>query len=79
MRYRAEYLHLPSSGRIIGTVTIDVDDEAGSAAEAMAKRAAADWIAATGIGSECVLLGVARVTDKMSVPGCGAPDTNRGV
>lgn len=67
MRWRAEYLHLPTSSRILFTVSVGSREEFGSAAEAMAKRAASKWIEQTGIGSECVMLGVAELTDKMSV------------
>lgn len=69
MRYRAEYLHVPTSSRIIFTVPIPLDYEGqyvGSAGEAMAKRAAMKWIEETGL-TNCVMLGVVNVTDKMSV------------
>lgn len=66
VRYRAEYLHVPTSSRIIFTVPVAVEGEVGSAGEAMAKRAAMKWIEETGLTS-CVMLGVVNVTDKMSV------------
>lgn len=77
-RYRCEYLHVPTSSRIIFTTGIPFEVSGpppydlfylslGSAGDAMAKRAAAKWIEATGLAAECVLLGVVPVTDKMSV------------
>ena len=69
MRYRCEYLHVPTSSRILFTVSVGSyeGEYLGTAGEAMAKRAAMKWIEATGHGSESVLLSVVRVTDKMSV------------
>ena len=71
MRYRCEYLHVPTSSRIIFTVRVPINEDRmnlwNSAYEAMAKRYAARWIEQTGIGVDCVPLGVVRVTDKMSV------------
>jgi hypothetical protein len=69
MRYRCEYLHVPTSSRILFTVPVGgyEGEYLGTAGEAMAKRAATKWIETTGIGSECVMLGVVEVTDKMSV------------
>ena len=69
MRYRCEYLHIPTSSRILFTVPIGSyeGEYLGTAGEAMAKRAGMKWIEATGIASECVMLGVVAVTDKMSV------------
>jgi hypothetical protein len=77
-RYRCECLHKPTSSRILFTVGVPVEISGpppwdhfflslGSAGEAIAKRLAAKWIEQTGIGAECVLLGVVAVTDKMSV------------
>lgn len=77
-RYRCEYLHVATSSRIIFTVGVPLEVSGpppydaffvslGSAGEAIAKRLAAKWIEATGMGSECVMLGVVAVTDKMSV------------
>lgn len=77
-RYRCEYLHVPTSSRIIFTVGVPVEVSGeppwdqyffslGSAGEAMAKRYAAKWIEETGLGPDCVMLGVAALTDKMSV------------
>lgn len=66
MRYRCEYLHVPTSSRILFTVPVPGED-LGSAGEAMAKRAASKWIEATGIGTECVMLGVVELTDTLSV------------
>jgi hypothetical protein len=79
MRYRCEYLHVPTSSRILFTVAIPVEVTGeppaegfllslGSAGEAIAKRLAAKWIEQTGFASECVMLGVVAATDKMSVP-----------
>lgn len=78
-RYRCEYLHMPTSSRIIFTVGVPVEVSGeppwdqfflnlGSAGEAIAKRLAAKWIEETGFASECVMLGVVVLTDKMSVP-----------
>lgn len=69
MRYRAEYLHMPTSSRILFTVPVGSyeGEYLGTAGQAMAKRAAMKWIETTGIASECVLLDVVAVTDKMSV------------
>lgn len=77
-RYRCEYLHVPTSSRIIFTVGVPVEVSGeppwdlfflslGTAGDAIAKRLAAKWIEGTGFGSECVQLGVVAVTDKMSV------------
>lgn len=85
-RYRCEYLHVPTSSRILFTVgvpyelgpemlpwdakTVPADalfPLLGSAGEAIAKRLAAKWIEETGLGPDAVMLGVAAVTDKMSV------------
>lgn len=71
MRYRCEYLHLPTSSRILFTVPVPLDypgQYLGTAGEAMARRAATEWIAAAGLAAECAFLSVAAVTDKMSVP-----------
>lgn len=76
-RYRCEYLHVPTSSRILFTVGVPLEVSGpppydlfylslGSAGDAIAKRLAAKWIEATGIGAECVMLGVVAVTDKMS-------------
>lgn len=84
IRYRCEYFHVPTSSRIVFTVSIgsfDTEDDLGSAGEAMAKRAAATWIDETGIGHEWVPLGVVRVTDNMSVridPPIPATDIDSG-
>lgn len=69
MRYRCEYLHVPTSSRILFTVVVGsyAGASLGTAGEAMAKRAGMKWIEATGIESECVMLGVVALTDKMSV------------
>ena len=71
MRYRCEYLHVPTSSRILFTVRVPINEERvnlwNSAYEAIAKRYAARWIEQTGIGVDCVPLSVVRVTDKMSV------------
>jgi len=69
MRYRCEYLHVPTSSRILFTVAVGsyAGEYLGTAGEAMAKRAGMKWIEATGLGSECVMLGVVALTDKMSV------------
>lgn len=77
-RYRCEYLHVPTSSRILFTTGIPCEVTGpppydrfylslGTAGDAMAKRAAAKWIEATGLAAECVLLSVVPVTDKMSV------------
>ena len=76
-RYRCEYLHVPTSSRILFTVGVPVEVmgpppwdsfflSLGSAGEAIAKRLAAKWIEQTGLAAECVPLGVVAVTDKMS-------------
>lgn len=71
MRYRCEYLHVPTSSRILFTVKVPINHEGAilwnTAYEAIAKRYAARWIEQTGIGVDCVPLSVVRVTDKMSV------------
>lgn len=72
VRYRCEYIHLSTSSRIIFTVMVPwydyvEGDMVNSALEAMAKRFAAKWIEQTGLVSECVMLGVVALTDKMSV------------
>lgn len=76
-RYRCEYLHVPTSSRILFTVAIPVEVSGepswdqfflslGSAGDAIARRLAAKWIEETGLSAECVQLGVVAVTDKMS-------------
>jgi hypothetical protein len=67
MRFRATYLHRPTSAKIMFTVEVEMPDDPGSAAFAMGRRAAQRWIDETGLGAECVYLGVVGVTDKMSV------------
>lgn len=71
LRYRCEYLHVPTSSRIIFTVPVPVNEDriglGNSAYEAMAKRYAARWIEQTGIGVDCVPLSVVRVTKNNSV------------
>lgn len=76
-RYRCEYLHVLTSSRIIFTVGVPVEVfgeppydrffvSLGSAGDAIAKRLASKWIEQTGLGSECVFLGVVAVTDGMT-------------
>lgn len=76
-RYRCEYLHVPTSSRILFTVALPVEVSGeppwdhfflslGSAGDAIARRLAAKWIEQTGLAAECVPLGVVAVTDKMS-------------
>ena len=69
MRYRCEYLHVPTTSRILFTVSVGSyeGEYLGTAGEGMAKRAGMKWMEQTGLASECVLLSAVRVTDKMSV------------
>lgn len=77
-RYRCEYLHVPTSSRIIFTVGVPVEVTGappwdsfllslGTAGDAIAKRLATKWIEQSGLAGESVMLGVVAVTDKMSV------------
>lgn len=71
MRYRCEYLHLPTRSRLIFTVPIPLDDDGpsiGTAGVALARRAGAQWIEASGLDPhDCIFLSVVEVADKMSV------------
>lgn len=70
MRYRADFLHWPTSAKITFTVPVAADEtehEAqSSAVDAMARRAAMGWAHESGLHG-LILLGVVRLTDKMSV------------
>lgn len=71
MRYRATYLHVPTSARLTFTVEVPLPYEGayvGSAGEAMGWRAATKWMEQTGLAThEWVRLGIVGLTDKMSV------------
>lgn len=68
IRYRADFLHAPSSAKVTITVPVDAEEttERSSALDAMGRRAALVWAHESGVHG-LVLLGVIRLTDKMSV------------